>query len=363
MDPVGRSRIARVIINREYSNSEGLTNLLKQALGHAIGFGTLWQEFKLLDTDNKYIGANVIAETKAPVVLDKTKSPPIHWSTSVVGEAELFTSQISTSRFLSRISLLSLMDIRLAVDLNAASTLTLTPTNRQVNLVESGDVVRIPSILMQDIAIKSGRDYEALDDERAKTLRENTGSSAERSKTVKNQKGLSVPALVGIVVGIVVGLAALALALFVGRQRRHSQPRRASSTRGLISRKSSRAQSDRETWIEQYDEENSSTYWVNRETNEFSWTNPLMNDSKRTQLPVFSEIAVRTDEHDDTSMENVDREAGSDWKMEEDEVTKARYYIKSSTGEFSWTMPKPQPLGESGRSNSSSSKVVKFVLE
>ncbi|MEZ5925296.1 MAG: Ig-like domain-containing protein [Hyphomicrobiaceae bacterium] len=119
---------------------EALTRLMIHEIGHALGFGTLWDTLGLVQSVNgaeSYVGANALAEfrplnndpsaTVVPIETQGGSGTALqHWDSTLFA-GEIFGTSVSTLA-ISRISLGAMADLGYTIDLGAADPFALPAT-------------------------------------------------------------------------------------------------------------------------------------------------------------------------------------------------------------------------------------------
>lgn len=144
------------LINLE---TEGvLLDTIIHEIGHVLGFGTLWEQLKLvegIETENpQFIGENAMQEyakllgsgKPVPVPLENTGGPGtqnVHWRESVFGN-ELMTGFVGLNNPISRLTIAAFKDMGYQTNLNTANFFVLSENKQQISIVKSPEKFQSP---------------------------------------------------------------------------------------------------------------------------------------------------------------------------------------------------------------------------
>jgi len=394
VDPTGRPRVSRVHFNLnriEGMSQAELDALARHLLGHALGLGTLWEEYGFtFPSSGMYMGELAASEFRTRSNQPSAKGIPldqarVHWDapSSLLG-ADLMAAGnvLDISRVVSSVTRAALNDLRYDVAITQNSQTTTSGRRRLDEEVAQTDIVALflQTATSSEVSIKPGReaDYEA--DLSAKRDRDRKKLDAIQ----REQQGTGLLGVLGVggVIGIAIGgtalLAVVGAVAYISRNRRQRRP---SSKARTAKRKHasylSSPSSQEPGWIERFDEETNQKYWLNRLTGEFSWDNPAS-----ASVPLDDSAIITVQPQEQTFYHVADTPASPSWTDPEsakspalrtvssasikrlrspsavfrksigssprepdtwtetfDAMTGTRYWLNKKTGEFSWSMP------------------------
>lgn len=337
-------------------------SLILHHLLHIIGFGTRWQTWGLRSNPSPqgfhYLGTNGLNGFRecggSPSERLEVDDDGNHWRSTLMDD-ELMTPMTSiplSLKPLSKVSVASLKDLGLDVDVSKADVFAVPGTSnrllsglhRRSIQATSGSDILPQGVETVTWTVKPGRNND-LERELAfakANIRSKAPTPAPTSNSTSDGSSSS-GSLVGVIVGVVVAVLVLICLLIVftwwcrKRRSRKQKPRKddfaASKPQSTRSVPIIKNQAPVGNWMEKTDE-NGRTYWLNEDTGEFTYT-PVeafnrpperepSNATSQSMITASFRRAVRT-------------QGGDKWSEISDDT--GTYWINEDTGEFSWTSP------------------------